>query len=171
MRKGFTFYELILIIVILPFVFLLFDGLFKAFVSEIPMSVRLVQENTSLLTVLTQIRNDTDEAKFLPKSFAGQTAGDHILLIEQSDGVICYKLKDGRVTRQKLSNEQKDKAEEPRVWSVPHAKIEWKVWEKNGLGYAVQTDIHLEYGRRGQWVKKLAHSHLYFLGALGKELR
>jgi hypothetical protein len=171
MRKGFTFYEMLLIIIILPFVFLLFDGLFKAIVSEIPMSVRLIQENTNLLNMLRQIRKDTDEAKCLLESFAGHTAGDHVLLIELSDGVICYKLEDGLVTRQKLSNTPKDKAEEPRIWPVSHAKIEWKTWERNGRGYAVQTDTHLEYGRRGQWVKKMAHSHLYFAGALGKELR
>jgi type II secretory pathway component PulJ len=171
MRKGFTFFEIILIIVILPFVFFLFDGLFKAIVSEIPTSVRLMQENTSLLNVLAQIQKDTDEAKSLPESYAGQTAGDHVLLIELSDGVVCYKLQDGLVIRQKLVGTSKDEAEEPRIWPIPHAKIEWKVWERNGRGYAVQTNVLLKYRRRGQWVQKMAHSHLYFIGALGKELR
>jgi type II secretory pathway component PulJ len=171
MHKGFTFFELLLIIVILPFVFLLFDGLFKAIASEIPMSVRLVQENTVLLSVLAQIQKDTDEAKDLPKSFAGQTAGNQLLLIELPEGVICYRLKDGLVTRQKLTDTPQAKAEEPRIWSIPHASVEWKVWERNGRGYAIQTNTHLEFSRRGQWVKKMAHSHLYFACALGKELK
>jgi len=171
MRKGFTFYEILLIIAVLPFVFLLFDGLFKAIAGEIPMSVRIVHENTSLLNVLRQIQKDIDRAKGLPKSFAGQTAGDQILLIELAEGIICYERKDGQVIRQKLTETSQGKAEDPRIWSIPHANVEWKVWERNGQGYAVETNTHLEYGRRGQWVKKMAHSHLYFAGALGKELR
>jgi len=171
MRKGFTFFELLLIIVVLPFVFLLFDGLFKTIAGEIPMSVRLINENTSLLSAFRQIQQDIDQAKDLPKSFAGQTANDQLLLIELSEGVICYKLKDGQVVRQQLADTSQGKAEEPRVWLIPHANIEWKVWERNGQGYAVETNTHLEYGRRGQWIKKMTHSHLYFAGALGKELR
>lgn len=171
MRKGFTFFELLLIIVVLPFVFLLFDGLFKTIVGEIPMSVRLIQENTSLLSMLGQIQQDIDNAKGLPKSFAGQTASDRILLIKLSEGVICYQLKDGQVFRRQLTDTQQEKLQEPRVWLIPHANIKWKVLERNGQGYAVEANTHLEYGRRGQWIKKMAHSHLYFTGALGKELR
>jgi len=171
MRKGFSLVELLVVVVVLPFVFLLFDGLFKTIVSEIPTSVRLIQENTSLLNVLRQIQQDTDKALSLPKSFAGQTAGDHVLLIELSEGVICYQLKDGQIVRQKLTDTSQGKAEEPRIWHIPHANIEWKLWERNGQGYAVETNTHLEYSRRGQWKQKMAHSNLYFAGALGKELR
>jgi prepilin-type N-terminal cleavage/methylation domain-containing protein len=171
MRKGFSLVELLVVLIVLPFLFLLFNGLFKTLTGEIPMSVRLIQENTSLLNMLRQVQLDTDRAEDLPKSFAGRTANDHLLLIELSGGIICYQLKDGHVIREKLMNASQGKAEEPRIWPVPHAKIEWKVWERNNRGYAVQTNVHLEYGRRGQWIKKMAHSHLYFMGALGKELR
>jgi len=171
MHKGFSLVELLVIVVVLPFVFLLFDGLFKAIVGEIPMSVRLIQENTSLLSVLREIQQDVDRAKDLPKSYAGQTASDQLLLIELTEGVICYQLKYGQVIRQKLMDTSRSKAEEPRIWLIPHASVEWKVWERNGQGYAVETNTHLEYGRRGQWIKKMAHTHLYFTGALGKELR
>lgn len=171
MRKGFSLVELLVIVVVLPFVFLLFDGLFKAIAGEIPMSVRVIQENTSLLNVLRQIQKDVDQANGLPKSFAGKTGSDQILLIELAEGVICYQLKDGQVVRQKLTDTSQGKAEEPRIWSIPHANVEWKVWERNGQGYAVETNTHIEYGRRGQWIKKMAHTHLYFAGALGKELR
>jgi hypothetical protein len=134
------------------------------------MSVRLINENTSLLSALRQIQQDIDQAKDLPKSFAGQTASDQLLLIELSEGVICYQIKDGLVFRHDLTDTQQGKTEEPRIWSIPHAKVEWKVWKKNGRGYAVETNTHLEYGRKGQWKQKMAHSHLYFAGALGKEL-
>ena len=171
MRKGFSLVELLILVVALPFVFLLFDGLFKTLVGEIPMSVRLIQENTSLLSMLRQVQQDIDEAKGLPKSFAGQTASNNILLIELTESVICYQLKDGQIVRHKLTDTSQGKAEEPRVWSIPHARVEWKIWERNGQGYAVETNTHLEYGRKGQWKQKMAQSHLYFAGALGKELR
>ena len=171
MRKGFSLVELLILVAVLPFVFLLFDGLFKTIAGEIPMSVRLIQENTSLLSMLRQIQQDIDKSKGLPKSFAGQTASDQILLIELSEGIICYQLKDGKVFRHKLTDTQQGKAEEPRVWSIPHASVKWKVWERNGQGYAVETNTHLEHGRKGQWKQKMAQSHLYFVGALGKELR
>ena len=171
MRKGFSLVELLAVVVVLPFVFLLFDGLFKTIADEIPMSVRLIQENTSLLSMLQQIQHDIDRAKDLPKSFAGQNASDHVLLIELSESVISYRLKDGRVFRDNLMDTPQNTAGEPRIWPIPHAKIVWKVWERNGRGYAVETKTHLEYGRRGQWKQKLAHSHLYFTGALRKELR
>ena len=170
MRKGFSLVELLVVIVILPFVFLLFDGLFKTLASEIPSSLRIVQENTSLLSVLGQIQQDIDEAKGLPKSFAGQTASDKVLLIELAEGVICYQLKDGHVTRQKLTDTPQGEAEDERVWSIPHGSVEWKVWTRNGRGYAVETNTRVEYTKRGQLKKKMAHSHLYFAGALGKEL-
>jgi len=171
MRKGFSLVEVLILIIVLPFVFLLFDGLFKTIIGEIPMSVRLTEENTSLLNVLGQIQRDVDKAERLPKSFAGRTASDNVLLIELSEGVICYRLKDGKAIRQKLTDTSQEQAEDTRVWSIPHASVKWKVWERNGRGYAVETNTHLEYSRRGQWVKKMAHSHLYFAGALGKELR
>ncbi len=171
MRKGFTLVELLVVVIVLPFVFLLFDGLFKTLVGEIPMSVRLIQENTSLLSMMRRIQQDIDEAKGLPKSFADQTANDQLLLIEVAEGAICYELKDGQVFRYKLTDTPQRKAEEPRIWPIPHASVKWKVWERNGQGYAVETNTHLEYGRKGQWKQKMAQSHLYFAGALGKELR
>jgi prepilin-type N-terminal cleavage/methylation domain-containing protein len=171
MRKAFSLVEMLVVIVVLPFVFLIFDGLFKTLASEIPSSLRIVQENTSLLSMMGQIQQDIDEAKGLPKSFADQTANDQLLLIELAEGVICYQLKDGQVFRHKLTNTPQGDVEDPRVWSIPHASVEWKVWARNGQGYAVETNTHVEYIRRGQWKKKMAHSHLYFAGALGKELR
>lgn len=171
MRKGFTLIEMLVVIIVLPVVFLIFNGLFKTIADEIPWSHRIVQENTNLLSMLGQIQQDIDEAKGLPKSFAGQITSDKILLIELAEGVICYQLKEGQVVRHKLTDTPQDKTEEPRIWSIPHASIQWKVWERNGQGYAVETNTHVEYKRRGQWKMKMAHSHLYFAGAIGKELR
>ena len=171
MRKGYTFIELILVIIITPFVFLFLDGLFKTLVSEIPWSIRIANEHTSLMHMLAQLQKDTDRAKGLPLSYADQIPNDRQVLIELPEGMFCYKLEDGRVLRQKLTDTGQSDAENPRVWSLPHASVQWKVWARNGRGYAVEANTHIEHKRRGEWKKKMAHSHLYYVNALGKELR
>jgi len=170
MRKGYSFLEIMLIIAITPFVFLLFDGLFKTLVSEIPWSIRISNEHTTLLHMLSQVQKDIDRAKDLPLSYAGHTPNDRQVLIGLPEGVFSYQLKDGQVLRQKLTDAGQSDAENPIAWSLPHASVQWKVWAKNGRGYAVETNTHIEHKRRGEWKKKMAHSHLFFAGALGKEL-
>jgi len=154
------------VIIILPFVFVIMDGLFRTLLAEIPWSWRIAQENTTLVNMLERMHQDVDKAKGLPKSFAGQAASDELLLIELADGVICYQLKDGQIIRRRLTNIGAGYEEETRVWTAPHAKVEWKVWAQNGQGYAVETKTSIEYTNRGQWNRKMANSHLYFVGAL-----
>ena len=161
--SGFTLVEMMIVVVTLPFVFVIIDGLFRTLLAEIPWSWRIAQENTTVLDMLGRVHQDLDEAKGLPKSFAGKTTSDTLLLIELPDGVICYELKDGQVIRGKLT---KDGTEETRVWTAPNAKVEWKVWDENGRGYAVEAKTSIEYKKRGQWNRKMANSHLFFVGAL-----
>lgn len=58
-----------------------------------------------------------------------------------------------------------------RVWSVPHAKVKWQVWVEKGKGYAVQVKSHIEHEVRGHWERKMANSHLYFVGTFQDALR
>ena len=171
MRKGFSLVELLIVIVVLPFVFLLFDGLFKTLASEIPWSLRIANEHTTLLHMLAQMQKDIDHAKSLPLSYTGHIPNDRQVLIELPEGVFCYQLEDGLVLRQKLTDAGQSDAENQRVWPLPHASVQWNVWARNGRGYAVEANTHIEHKMRGEWKKKMAHSHLYFAGALGKELR
>jgi hypothetical protein len=171
MRKGYTFVEIMLVIVMTPFVFLFFDGLFKTFVGEIPWSLRIANEHTALLYMMAQMQKDVDRAKDLPESYAGRISNDRQVLIELPEGVFCYRSEDGRVLREKLTDAGQSDAEQTTAWSLPHASIQWKVWVRNGRGYAVETNTYIEHKRRGQWKKKMAHTYLYFAGALGgKEL-
>ncbi|MFH1719482.1 MAG: hypothetical protein ABIF19_19185 [Planctomycetota bacterium] len=165
MRRGFTLIEILVIVIITPFVFLIFDGLFRTLVSDIPWSWRIAQENTTMLNMLDQLQQDIDKATALPESFAGHTADDNLLLIESADGVLCYQLKDGQVLRRRLTNSGGSDTEEERAWSLPHAKIVWHVWARDGRRYAVESRAHIERSARGQWKKKMAHSRLYFAGA------
>jgi prepilin-type N-terminal cleavage/methylation domain-containing protein len=163
MRKGFTLVELLVVIIVLPFVMLVLDGLFSTLITDIPRSYRIVQENTSLLSMLKQMQQDINKAKGLPESFDEYTTSNKLLLIELEEGMICYQLKDDKVLRRKLTGNQQSNAEEEIAWTVPHAKVEWQVWRKDKGGYAVEVKTHIEHKIQGNWEKKMANSHLYFV--------
>jgi len=166
MRKGFTLIEILVIVIVTPFVFLIFDGLFRTLLSDIPWSWRIAQENTTMLSMLDQLQQDMDAAKGLPESFGAYTADDKLLLIELPNAVLCYQLKDGKVVRQRFAGTDGSKPEAEKAWSLPNAEITWRPWVRNGKRYAVETSAHIERSARGQWKKKMAHSRLYFVGAL-----
>lgn len=168
MRKGFMLTELLVVLAVLSFVSVALAGLFRTLISDIPRASRVVQANTSLLNMLGQMREDIDAAKQLPRVFAEYTTDNKMLLIELSDGIICYQLKEDQVLRRRLKNAQEDGGEDMEVWSVPHAKIQWQVWKKDGKGYAVEVKTHIEYNVRGHLEKKMANSHLYFVGPVRK---
>ncbi len=181
MRKGFTLVELLVVVFVLPFMMLVLDDLFRTLIKDIPRSYQVVQENASLLSMLEHMQKDIDRAKGLPESFGEYTTGDKLLLIELAEGMICYQLKDEKArqrrvlnrtqrcwVRRKLTDNQQSAPGglEQTVWSVPHAKVEWQVWRKDGHGYAVEVKTHIEHKIRGEhWEKKMANSHLYFVGA------
>jgi len=166
MRKGFTLVELLVVIIILPFMMVVLDGLFSTLIKDIPRTHRIVQENTTLIIMLVQMQQDIDKAKGLPESFDGHTASGELLLIELANSVICYQLKDGKILRRKLTDNQQSNDEEEIVWTVPHANVTWQVWRKNRDGYAVEVRTHIKHKIRGDhWEKKMANSHLYFVGA------
>ncbi len=158
--------EMLVVIMVLPFVFLIVDGLFRTLLTDIPRSYRVAQENTILLNMLEQVRQDVDKARGLPESFAGLMANDEVLLIEQADGVISYQMREGRAVRQRLTIARQNDAEQTRTWSLPHAKVSWRVWTRDGERYAVEASTHVEQWVGGQWKEKMANSHLYFPGTL-----
>ncbi len=168
MRKGFTLVEILVVIIVLPFVMLVLDGLFSTLIRDIPRSYRVVQENTSLLSMLEQMQQDIDKAKGLPESFDEYTTSNKLLLIELAEGMICYQLKDDKartIRRSSLASRVTGDESRITVWSVPHAKVEWQVWRKDKGGYAVEVKTHIEHKIQGHWEKKMVNSHLYFVGA------
>ncbi len=167
MRKGFTLVEMLVVIIVLPFVMLVLDGLFSTLIRDIPRSYRVMQENTSLLSMLEQMQQDIDKAKGLPESFDEYTTSNKLLLIELTEGMICYQLKDDKVLRLRTRDASivNRLSSVSQSWSVPHAKVEWQVWRKDRGGYAVEVKTHIEHNVQGHWEKKMANSHLYFVGA------
>jgi len=171
MRKGFSLVEMLAVILVLTIVSAALAGLFTAVVTDIPRSHRVIQTNTTLLNMLEQMHKDIDTARGLPVSFGEYTANNEILLIELEDGMISYQIKDDKVIRRNLMAAEDNKGGDTRVWLVPHAKLEWQVWRENGDGYAVQVKTHIEHKVRGHLERKMANSHLYFVGAFKDTMR
>jgi prepilin-type N-terminal cleavage/methylation domain-containing protein len=166
MRKGMTLVEVLIVMVVLPFAAVAFDVLFRSTLSDIPRSTRLVQENTSLLNMLEQMRQDIGAAKAMPESSGQYTAGEGLLLIEIGDGVLGYQLKDGKVLRYRLAGRQEEQEENARVWSLPNSQVQWRTWRKDGKGYAVEVRTSIRYKLRSKYQQRMANSHLYFLGTI-----
>ena len=166
MRKGFTLVEMLVVIIILPFVFVLLDGLFVTLLGEVPKSYHIAQESITLQNMLEQMQQDVDKAKGLPASFAGHMVNDKQILINVPEGIICYQQKDGQIIRRILTGPEQDNFSDERAWSLPHTKIQWHVWKKDEQGYAVEVKTHIEYKTEGRWKKTMANSHLYYGGVL-----
>lgn len=165
MRKGFYLVELLVVMSVLPVICIVLDGLFRTLTFEIPRSSRLVQENTVMLGAVRCMRNDISAAKQLPESFDGFIAGDDKLLIEMQDGVVCYQIEDGRILRKRFASAGQSDSGDTTVWSMPHGKMQWQVWHEGASRYAVEIETCIEDKDLGHLKKKMANSHLFFVGA------
>ena len=167
MRKGFTLVEILVVIILLPFIFLLLDGLFVTLLGGIPKSYTIAQESLTLQNMLEQLQQDVDRAKGLPESFAdGKTVNEKQIFIELPECIVCYQQKDGQIVRSTLTDNEQGYISNDRTWALPHTKIQWHVWKKNGRGYAVEVKTHIEYKTEGRWKKNMVNSHLYYGGVL-----
>ena len=134
--------------------------LFDFLVCDIPESFKLVESNTSILDVLKYMRKDINSAKGFPQSFQEYSTDVNSLLIERQNGVICYLLQDGKISRIIIND-----ANEKSTWQIPNGKIEWQVWRKDGVGYAVEVKKYMELRNGSRVEKKMENSCVFFAGA------
>ena len=161
MRKGFFLVELVVVIAVIVLVSVPLARLSTATFRDIPRSYRLIQSNTSVLNMLKQMRKDVDTAIELPESFEGRFTNERPLLIRSANSMICYHLKDGEIIRRVFTNSDVNTVN----WPAPHAKIQWQIRRKNNKGYAVEIKTYIERKSGDRLEKKMANSHLYFVGA------
>ena len=162
MRRGFTLVEILVVVIVLPFAYLILNGLYTTILSDIPRAYYIAQESTTLQNLLEQMQQDIDMASGLTESAAGD---DTQILIERPDGVIGYQKKDGQIIR-RISKKGLQVSVEERAWSMPHTKVVWRIREKDAQGYAVEVKTHIEYKTRGRWKKTTANARLYYGGVI-----
>jgi len=166
MRKAFSLLEMLAVMVILPVATLALSQLFNTVILEIPRASRVVRENTTVLAVLEHISRDIDRAKGLPRSSGEYRAGDSILLIELPDTMICYEITEDKILKRDLGTDPQSQSRTSSAWTTPNADVKWRIWRKDNVGYAVEIITHVEHKWKTKQQKKMAGSHLYFVGAL-----
>ena len=142
MRKGFTLVEVLLIIATVPLFMVLMSRLFSTLLLETPRIWKNVQQNTTMLNMLSQMQQDIDNATELPQSKGGFSSDDKLLLIRQEDRLIGYEIADERISRRILSDNQTEPSE-PRAWLIPDAKIEWNILRTNDIGHCLEVHSHI----------------------------
>jgi hypothetical protein len=171
MRRGYLLVEALLMIFVLATALVVFAPLNKVLMNDIPRSFRAGQVNTVLLDMLEYIRKDIDDSGQVLGSFGDYVTNENVLLLEQSDGVIGYELKDDQVSRFRLSPAPKYKGPNAFVWSVPNAGVSWQVWKRNETAYAVEVQTYIIYEKGRRLDKRMENSHLYFLDDRREEIK
>ncbi len=175
MRKAFTLIEILTVITILPVVMIIISGVYATFIRDIPRTTRVLQQNTTVLNLLEQVRRDMDQAVAVraedsrPQvpNLAGGT-----LLIEQPGRVLRYEFGNGQVVRTVVTSDERRATsdDEPRLWRMPDAVVNWRLWTRDGDRYAVEIHSYVRQWVRSHLTKKLAGSHVFFVNGLGVEL-
>ncbi len=173
MRKAFTLIEVLVLVTVAPLLMVVVSGIFATFIRDVPRETRLVQQNTTVLDMLQQVRLDVDDAAGLLEQFNGTTANERTLLIRDSDGVVCYRFEDGRAVRTLLKG-QGANPDDQRVWRIPNAVIKCRLWTREGSAYAVEIHSHMQQQVAGLTTTKLANSQVFFarsIGGKGREVQ
>lgn len=163
MRKGYLLVEILVILFVLMLVSVTLGRFFRTLAYELPRDSRLVQESCVLNNVVSRIRADVASAKVLSES-VGDSAEPVSLLMKLPDGVVSYKFNDGRILRRGAG--APDTASGDTIWSVPHGRIEWRVWHRDQTGYAVEVRTCIEDKDLGHIRRKMANSYLFFAGTV-----
>ena len=169
MRKAFTLIEILFVIAVTPFVALALSGVFGTLIRDIPQTARLLQQNTTVLDMLQQVRRDMDRAVALPERAQGTGADDRTLFIQLPDRVVRYHIAEGSIQRTVLEPDTNSPAADPRIWSAPKAAITWQAWKQDDVAYAIEIHTAMQQRIRGKLRDKLANTHVFFLHGLGKD--
>ena len=166
MRRGMTLVEIIVTLPLIAAVGMIFSLLFPVLVRDVPRLQRVVHTHGQVGTMLQRIRRDVDSARSLPASADGRTAGESQLLIELDEGVICYRIEPGRVVRDRLTGNVSRAERAGESWSLPKAKLSFRNWPGDLPAQAVEVRTAIEYTISRRTYRKLANSHVFYLGAL-----
>jgi prepilin-type N-terminal cleavage/methylation domain-containing protein len=175
MKRAFTLIEVLVVITILPVVMIVISGVYATFIRDIPRTIRVLQQNTTVLNLLEQVGRDMDQAVAVrvedPRPQTPNPAGG-MLLVERPGRVIRYEFRDGQVVRIVLTSDERGATSDgdSRLWRMPDAVVTWRPWIKDDVAYAVEIHSHVRQRVSGHLTRKLVGSHVFFVKGLGTEL-
>lgn len=167
-RRAMTLIELLVMLALLVVILGMFTKVFNKLVGAVPRAHRDFQANTSVQDMIRRLRRDVESGRRLLQYAGDERVGGDVLLIESGEGVISYEFDKGQVVRTLAVDDPNVSGES--IWSVPHARIDWDVWRRNDVGYALEVRTAIERTVLGRPEIKLRNSHLFFAGiAVGDE--
>ncbi|RPI61999.1 MAG: hypothetical protein EHM48_04785 [Planctomycetaceae bacterium] len=159
---GTSLIEMLVIIPILIVIMVICNTLFRTSLRDVPAGRTAVQTDGQIHNVLRAIQRDMDRGIALPETAGDFAADEQTLLIQTSDGVICYEFDRYGVTRTTpaAANSSSQK------WQMKNAVI--SVARRPETGPAKAIEIHTGVTMPGQdWpAEHLVNNHVYFLDAL-----
>ncbi|MBN1508399.1 MAG: type II secretion system protein [Sedimentisphaerales bacterium] len=168
MRKAFTLMEVLVLVAVAPLMLLVVSRIFSTFIQDLPRETRVVQQNTTVLDLLQQVRRDVDGAVDLPKRFDTTEADEHTLLIEQPQVVICYRFEEGRAVRTLLKGQGGFDPNDRHLWRMPNAVISWRPWMRDGGVYAAEIHSHVQQWFADLLRKRLVNTQVFFIHGAGR---
>ena len=79
---------------------------------------------------------------------------------------MSYEVSGERIVRKELSSGADERGMRTRNWSLPHAKMKFQLWRRDGQVHAVAVYTAVGLRTRGRDEDKLANTRVYFLAAL-----
>jgi prepilin-type N-terminal cleavage/methylation domain-containing protein len=169
MKKGFSLIEVLVVVIILPFVTIALSRVFATFIRDIPRMTRVVEQNTTVLDMVGQLRQDMDTAIALPDAFGGKRSDSDTLLIQHPQDAICYQFQPGRVDRTVLSPDTQTADENVRTWTFPDAVVEWTPWKQAEISYALEIHTLIRQRIGTKLKDKMVNSYVLFVGQPRKD--
>jgi type II secretory pathway pseudopilin PulG len=161
-----TLVELIATLPIMIAVSVVMAAFFPGLLMDTPKIQRATHVHRGLTHVLRTVQTDMDAAVALPESFGERTAGASVLLIRLPEGVVSYEVSGDKIVRNELTTGADERSPQTRNWSLPHARMKFQFWRRDGEVHAVAVYTAVGLRTRGDSEDKLANTRVYFLAAL-----
>ena len=163
MRKGYALIEILVSISLIAVLMVIMAKPIGILMGDIPRLHRDFQVYSRINDLTKQVRKDIESA-----DSAGVDMNDpNTVVLDIEGGEVRYQFRQGSVVRiQRLSDDKESNANEG-MWSFPRADIDWRLWQEDGRGYAMEICTSVKRMNQGRWKKSFSNSHLFFVGTAG----
>ena len=158
-RSGYTFIEMLIVVMTLPMLILIMDKMFREIVVDLPKSSEVVSQHERLLLCLEAVEQDLAEAVALPQSFDTWQQGDKTLLIQLPETLVAYVYSATGVTRHTLEPRGTDAK---RFWPMSQARLAWTPLPDASQPNRVEVTTAVLHTRRKK--QQLKNTRLFYVG-------
>jgi len=161
MKKAFALVEIIALLAVLVALGPVLSSLFRTALQEIPLSVKAVDSDAIVSSLIDKIAADTSLAltASAPKP---QDPNTSVLLIQTPTNSVRYLFAKKMITRQLADANNPSIFSDDIIFEPSNAQIEFRIAPINGLP-SIQITRSIQYKYLGRLRKKFANSHIFFI--------